>query len=371
MSTTKDPVKGADELTNSSTPAPRLTLNRGTQSKPGSINIFQYPSDLGKEDLRHYVMFEINVRGKSEFYNQDKVKGSEVKRNPDSANLTNEQLGTATTGAAAVSGAVAGFAAGSAIYKKLSRAGATQATKSNIVGALSGLGGAVALGTAVNASSLLKPDTSYRISDVISLHVNEPPAVKYSMQYTNKDLGTLAGLLGGGAFDTQGAFKGVGESAAALGASLAKLPGMFGATDVKSLLSASSKTALNPFKEVIFEAVDFRSFVFRYKFLPKSQAETKEIEDIIKLFKFHMHPEMSTGKLFFIYPSEFKITYYFSGSENNYFHKFAPCVLQSMDVSYGGEQFSSFKDGAPTEINLSLTFSETEILTKKMIEQGY
>ena len=84
-----------------------------------------------------------------------------------------------------------------------------------------------------------------------------------------------------------------------------------------------------------------------------------------------MHPEMSESKLFFIYPSEFHITYYYGNSENEYFHKLAPCALESMEVSYGDEQFSSFEDGNPTVINMSLTFRELEILTKKMIDQGY
>ena len=66
-----------------------------------------------------------------------------------------------------------------------------------------------------------------------------------------------------------------------------------------------------------------------------------------------------------------KVTGYFGSQENGYFHKFATCVLESMDVSYGGDQFSSFRDGSPTEINMSLTFRELEILTKKMIEEGY
>jgi hypothetical protein len=84
-----------------------------------------------------------------------------------------------------------------------------------------------------------------------------------------------------------------------------------------------------------------------------------------------MHPELSNGKMFFIYPSEFQITYYYGSDENTYFHRFRPCALESMDVTYGGEQFSSFKDGAPTEINVSLTFRELEILTKNMVREGY
>ncbi len=84
-----------------------------------------------------------------------------------------------------------------------------------------------------------------------------------------------------------------------------------------------------------------------------------------------MHPELSANKLFFIYPSEFQIAYYYERNENTYFHKFKPCVLESMEVTYGGDQFSSFYDGVPTEVNMALTFRETEILTKQQIKQGY
>ena len=105
--------------------------------------------------------------------------------------------------------------------------------------------------------------------------------------------------------------------------------------------------------------------------MPKSDWEANAVQDIIKLFKFHMHPEISQNKLFFIYPSEFEITYFYGGSQNQYFHKFKPCVLESLDVTYGGDQYSSFFNGKPTEVNLSLVFRETEILTKQQIKDGY
>jgi hypothetical protein len=43
-----------------------------------------------------------------------------------------------------------------------------------------------------------------------------------------------------------------------------------------------------------------------------------------------------------------------------------------MQVEYGGEQFSSFSSGAPTEINLTLSFRELELITKESIKsRGY
>lgn len=355
-------------------------IDTGTRNKH-NITVYQYPSDLHTNDLLHYVEFNINVRGKSK-YDKDK-RLFEIRPTSD-AKLSPEGISRVTTaGTSAAVGIAAGALTKGIVSNFLSKFGKTGATAGNkktlgttsaadkAISTASGVVGGVAAAGAtaafVNSNTMLKPDTTYRISDVINLHVEGPPTVKYSMNYANKDLGTLAGIVGGTAEGSIGAMNRVGESAAAALTAFAKLPGAFGATDVQAALSASSKTSLNPFKEVIFESVDFRSFAFNYKFMPKSKEETNSVQDIIEIFKFHMHPEMSDGKLFFIYPAEFQITYYFDNKVNSYLHRFAPCVLESMEVTYGGEQFSSFRDGSPTEINLKLVFRETEIITKKML----
>ena len=348
-----------------------------------NVKVTQYPSDLQTApNLQHYVLFNINVRGKSKF-NEDN-RQFEVKRNPNSANLSPDELASpvirGTTYVAA--GAAAGVAVTSLVSKAadafgLSGAGrrgpaaASRRASVNVVSKVAGAAIGVGVGATMALADILEKDTTYRISDAIALYVDGPPSVKYSMNYANKELGTLLGVLSGSVFDSQGAISAGAETVSALGASLAKLPGAFGAADIGSALSVSSGTSLNPFKETVFESVDFRSFAFKYKFFPKNKKESDDVYDIINTFKFHMHPEMSEGKLFFIYPSEFNISYYFGSEENGYFHKFATCVLENMDVNYGGEQFSSFRDGAPTEINMSLTFRELEILTKNMVREGY
>jgi hypothetical protein len=157
----------------------------------------------------------------------------------------------------------------------------------------------------------------------------------------------------------------------ALGMQLDKVPQLVGLGAPADILGAATKVAINPFKEVLFESIDFRSFAFKYRFFPKSLDESNKVFEIIKRFKFHMHPDLSDNRLFMIYPSEFEIGYYFEGKQNKYFHKFKPCVLESLDVTYGSDNFASFKDGHPTEINMNLTFRETEILTKQQIKDGY
>jgi len=345
------------------------SASRRSDENKYKVNITQYPSDLQTADnLQHYILFNINIRGKSKF-NQNKTQ-FEVKRNPDAAGLTREQMSSEsirklTEGAAGVAGGVAVKSLFDGAAKAFGKTGSTAAVAGNAIGTGAGL----LIAGGIATSELLKPDTTYRISDAIALYVDGPPTVKYGMNYANKELGTLLGALSGGAFDN---IKNIGgESGVALGASLAKLPGAFGAADVGSALGISSGTALNSFRATVFESVDFRSFTFKYKFFPKNKDESADVFRIIETFKFHMHPEMSDGKLFFIYPSEFNITYYFGNNRNPYFHKFTTCVLESMDVSYGGEQFSSFRNGEPTEINMSLTFRELEVLTKSMINQGF
>lgn len=332
------------------------------------INLLQYPSNLGSDELLHYVHFQINVRGKSQFNKNNRL--FEVRRKFDSANLTNDELAESTQTSAQIAGGALTYAIAKNIFGIFDKTGSKSGDLIKMFTAAGITAGSLpVIKDAISAHKLLKPDTSYRISDAISLYVDGPPTVSYSMNYSNKELGTLAGILSKSVINTLGAEGSASETAAAFGAALAKLPGAFGATDVQAVLSASSKTSLNPFKEVIFESVDFRSFAFSYRFMPRSKQESESVKKIINLFKFHMHPEMSSGKLFFIYPSEFIISYHYAGKENTYFHTFAPCVLEKCEVSYGGEGFSTFIDGNPVEITMRLIFRETEILTKQMLQE--
>ena len=58
--------------------------------------------------------------------------------------------------------------------------------------------------------------------------------------------------------------------------------------------------------------------------------------------------------------------------ENDYFNRISTCVLQNVAVNYTpGDKVRTFHSGAPTQITMTLTFTETEILTKEKINQGY
>ena len=57
--------------------------------------------------------------------------------------------------------------------------------------------------------------------------------------------------------------------------------------------------------------------------------------------------------------------------ENSFYTKISTCVLSGCDVDYTPNAVKSFQDGAPTQINMILSFEETELLTKEKINAGY
>ena len=347
------------------------------------VGAIEYPDGLRtKPDLQNYVAFFINTRDKSKtgknnqkpaFFISDKQQKEIDALNNSGSRLTQgaieeggKNLLDNAGKIAALTAAAVSIGSGSrikdwrSILIKTAGAGLVGTAVSEIVQQLD-------LGKSFSSGS------TSRLTDVITLHVSEKPVVQYGVNYTNKDIGAIAGML------IQGSNKSLLESmddpefrSRAL-AEIAKIPQLkSGGGVISDLLELSSRTKTNPFREVLFESVNYRTFQFNYRFLPKTPQETRQVKRIISTFKQHMHPELSETKFFYIYPSEFDIKYYYKDKENNYLHKFARCALTDLVVDYGGDQFVTFPDGAPIEIGMSLKFQELEQMTSEGIQtNGY
>ena len=193
--------------------------------------------------------------------------------------------------------------------------------------------------------------------------------------------GATAGLTGATAINI---LKGNKEATAfAAAASADALGGIGGA------ISGQLGVARNPHKVVLFEGVGFREHQFTYTFVPQSRAETNKIRTIISLFKYFGSPSLnasgtlklsqltgvkaaditiSGGKHFFKYPEYFEMDFH----HPKYLFQIGPSVLENIEVKYGGEQQYyargiTDKTPSPTQITMSLTFKETEIITKENI----
>ena len=236
-----------------------------------------------------------------------------------------------------------------------------------------------------------RTQTTKRITDSIALYL--PPSVRdtTSAEYENMSTG-LVGMFAGKGFDFFQDFVNKDYDAAAAegtGAAadfMTEVAKRSGAAFVDALAGSDSSLALlnrglgradNPFMEVLFTTMGVREFTYNFNFAPRNSDETMEVQQIIQLFRFHMAPEMqSANSRYLTLPSEFDIHYMFKGKdgngrENDYFNRIATCVCTSVDVNYTPNGVRSFEDGSPTQIQMGLTFRETEILTKEKINQGY
>lgn len=255
-----------------------------------------------------------------------------------------------------------------------------------------------------NNSTSLKKHLSYqKTSDAIALYM--PADLKFQYKSNFRNTATeFAGSLAKGGFGAAaaigaestfgevlsevGKFGGdalktvVGERILKQGG--AKIADLLGAGDAQGVLNLARGKALNPHLEAVFESVDFRTFNYTFRFTPRNEDEVKTVDAIIKTFKFHMLPERSldtTGQ-YLIFPSEFEVHFMYQGSENTWLPFISHCVLNSVDVDYGGAQYQTFRpmkkpggDGSeappPTTIVMTLSFTESEIMTKEKIVQGF
>ena len=152
--------------------------------------------------------------------------------------------------------------------------------------------------------------------------------------------------------------------------------GLEGETNLEKLVEAGQhRKAKNPFVLQLFESVDRRSFTYDFEFMPRSQKEVEEVYAIIRTLKRYALPARSLGGRFLDFPAEFRVTYVNTDRENLYLYRIARCALTDITVKYGTNPFTTFKPdesgAAPTKIELSIGFSELEILTQERIDQGY
>jgi hypothetical protein len=158
----------------------------------------------------------------------------------------------------------------------------------------------------------------------------------------------------------------------ALGA-IDMIPGLEGAMEAVEMQRGFIKT---PRMELAFKGIPKRSFQYEFKMMPKSAAETEEIQKIIKGFKLNMLPEMVSGMANRLtMPNTFDISYMYNGSDNQYLHKISTCVLETMDVVYGGDRYKTYEANAkgapPVEVQITLNFKEMDLITREMANQGY
>ena len=345
---------------------------------PFAYSSIQYPRNLtSNAGIGHYMLFYVNVQDKTKYNYDYQDSGSEV------GGVTENKT---AAGSEFVEG---GIDERYKYFKDAKGRGAKGSSTDSEAVRLSK--SQRKRGSGMSSYN----NTTRRITDSVAIYL--PPNVQdtTTAAYTGAATGII-GAAAAGAFgvgtsmannDFEAAAASMLEAAEAIvGESATKAiteigEAVSGAEGTRGLLNKAFGRADNPYMEVLFDAMQLRTFAYNFTFAPKNAEETMDVQKIIQLFRFHMSPELKGAEnRFLTLPSEFDIHYMYQAesgqaSENDYYNKIATCVCTGCDVNYTPDGVKGFGDietpGAPTKITMTLTFQETELLTKERIAEGY
>ena len=350
------------------TPTPTSSLD----SDPLSFGTYQFPRDVFEnQQLGHYMVFYVNVQDRTKYYyggtdgyngadagfalSEDQTNGTGLRSERDRLKIKKNK----TTG------------------KNLSSDQVDLASSNRNSGALQGLSSvrkttrrikdSIALYLPANVTDTTS--ATYEDSPTGILGVGLTDVIALGKEFNEKDF-EATGRIAGKAFKdfSQQVLRNIG------GAFVEALTGTEGAIPLANKVFGRAD---NPFVEVFFNSMNVRTFQYNFNFAPRNEDETLEIQQIIQLFRFHMAPELQErNSRYLTLPSEFDIHYMYKAAdgnsyENDYYNRIGTCVLENVATNYTPNGVKSFGDGAPTQITMSLTFRETEVLTKAKINQGY
>jgi len=162
------------------------------------------------------------------------------------------------------------------------------------------------------------------------------------------------------------------EQASIASQMLLKNAGATGASAGLALGAITGVTA-NPNLRTLFRSVPIRNFSFTFTLMPSSQREAEQIRSIVQFFREELYPEaLSVGGIDYGYkfPNRMLIKMIYKDREIPGI-KFLPVYLQNFNAVYNPNGMGMHKDGNWSEVQITMTFTETKPLAKQDIERGY
>ena len=368
----------------------RNTIADAMQRDPYAFNQISYPTDITtNKENGHYMLFYINVQNKSKYHYKTYQgldvggvttifnKGSEDGYGPDNAYTAQNSYSEGVSDASFKLNLLNSGTPGNRNNSNFTTLAKSQAD-------------------ARTGMRTWAPTTT-RISDSIALYLPGSLDNNLTAEYDSAAMGVIGFAAASGlkftdqfgADDFEGAAKTLRGAVGSVGQDILQRA-LAGIADLSTGVSGTYEfanqifgRATNPYMEVLFKEMPLRGFDYTFTFQPKSERETLDVRNIIKTFRFHMTPELQEQNMRFMgIPSTFDIHYMYQSElrnrpmewreakENPFVNKIATCVLTKCDVTYQ-DAAKSFQDGSPTTITMALSFTETEMITKQMVNDGF
>jgi len=208
-----------------------------------------------------------------------------------------------------------------------------------------------------------KPKKKRKVA-TISLYIPDTLNFQYTSGYGNLSLVEVANEVAGVVSNVP--VVGTLGKIASLGLTVAQ-------SNAAKLALSTQGLAINPQQQLLFEGIDFRTYQMAFTFTPYSRQEAETVKEIIKLFRYHAAPQITTAAagMFFVPPSTFDLDFLFNGQRNNNVTRVAESVIENIDVNYAPNGWAAHDDGAPVQTTLTINFKEIELIDKDKIKAGY
>ena len=144
----------------------------------------------------------------------------------------------------------------------------------------------------------------------------------------------------------------------------------------QSVISRSTGQILNNNLELLFQGVNLRTFPYSITFSPRSPEEATVVKDIIRRLKTSMAPKAgefdgTAGGIFIQSPDVFQLKFLKDDVDHPFLHAFKLCALTGMSVNYtNAGTYTSYEDGTPVNIRMSLTFKELNPIYHEDYQEG-
>ena len=359
-------------------------------SKYSTQNL-RFPRDVENPDVGignhgHYILFSINTQERAKL--RTSALGSGGSRVDDITRDAN--IPAFINNWDVVSGSYKKVAADNEIAKRLNdNFRANQ--KTDPIALRTGVAPQTALDSGYQAKGStikIKRAPTKRLKTQIAMYMPQQVIVTYGANFTDTEMGALTeealnaynNAIGGrfrSAFENVlNMDQGIAEQLQkGLLASIGVIPGFGGAREA---FEAKEGAIISDRLELAFKGINKRVFQYTFKMIPKNPQEADEIRKIVFAFKANMLPEFVGGNRAgrrLVVPNTFDISYIYVGAENDYLHKISTCVLENMNVTYGGDRYKTFEgreDGAPpVETTITLNFKEMELITRERVFEGF
>jgi hypothetical protein len=132
----------------------------------------------------------------------------------------------------------------------------------------------------------------------------------------------------------------------------------------------AGKRIMSPNTNTTFKGNSIRSFSFNFKLVGRDKKDSEAIRDIHNLFREAVYADGDdSSNIILSYPPVWSIKFLDNGRENPYLPKIFGCYLKSCGSNFNSSTNIFRPDGAPIEVDISLGFEETRMLTRRDITE--